>query len=181
MKKIAILLFLFLLLLPIVAYAEGETETPAEVEPSAETETDTDMPTGEEVPTEEVPEEVSEATNNTIVITDANGNQYIITAGTITEGTTGEGPETTMLEETAETDAIVEALQVQGVNMDADTLMSVLTALGLDAPGLTATVQAAQVRPMLTTLFADYTVTEGLLLVLCVLLVVRTIFKLFAM
>lgn len=174
MKKMILILLIALFLFPSVALAEGE-DVPPEVTPPPE---ESPVPSeGEAEPEAPIPEQ-----GNSIIITDANGNQYVITADKLTGATTTPEPTAEALEADAGgNEDIITALQAQGLNISPDALKAALAELGLDAVGLTATLQAASVRPMLTTCFADYTVLEGLLLILVVLTVVRMVFKLFAM
>lgn len=181
MKKIILVVIIALFLLPTVALAEGEditsedTSTPEEsvIQPEG-----TLLPEGEAEPdATAIPEQT-----NGIVITDANGNQYVITAESLTGATTTLEPTGEVTE--AEIDGtadIIAALQAQGVNISPEALKTALTEIGFDVVGLTATVQTAIARPMLTTPFEQYTVLEGLLLILCVLTLTRMVFKLFAM
>lgn len=168
-------------MLPTIALAEGEEAT-HEVTPTVEESVIepeiTPMPEGEAEPdATEIPEQI-----NGIVITDANGNQYVITADSLTGATeTPEPLPETMEGVTEDTAEIIAALEAQGVNISPDALKTALTELGLDAAGITATIQTASARPMLTTPFEQYTVLEGLLLILCALTVVRMVFKLFTM
>ncbi len=177
MKKIILVLIIILLMLPSSALAEGEETMPEGALPPEQGVVEPEgIPTPEPDATA-IPEQI-----NGIVITDANGNQYVITADSLTGATGTPEPTTEAAEaETGGNEDIIAALQAQGVNISADVLKAALTELGLDAVGLTATLQAANVRPMLTTPFEQYTVLEGLLLVLCVLTIVRMVFKLFAM